>query len=369
MKRLLIAIFSPLLMVAASTAANRVFDVGETAEYTALYPALDAGKLYAGRESHVAENQIVLDVYDLDAAGKPGGMPKSYEVTVPPPVDATLATQARSIVAIGRHPNKKKLYLGYTEGSPNKEHECLVVFNLGAKGEPVGKPRILYPGSDFNSVSAFFVDEKDKILYMTGYCPGLQGTPLDDDGEPKGNAFLKGDFGIGSYSSVMSPDFSYMIYGAHASFFHAKLDHKATNDPLDPVPENFPITGASSFTGVACAGETLFVADLTGVPTTSTLHTWQVDKDTLKPKGLGAHIPKIHPIAVAHHTRQAAYIVNQLLAEDGTPTGFQLLKFEPVATDQTAVPIKIGGDYDSLILKSIAVDEGTGNIYISTQNQ
>ncbi len=363
------AIFTLLLAAVCATAGQRVFDVGEGAAHSALCPALDVGKLYAGRDQHAAENQIVLDVYDLDATGKPSAAAKMYEVTVPPPVDLEQTKQARSIIALARHPNKKKLYAGYAEASPNEDHKYLVVWDLDPKGNPVGKARILYPGSDSNSVTDFFVDEKDKILYMTAYSDGLLGCPLDDTGEPTGTAFRKADFGIGSYSSILSGDFSHMLYGAHATFYHATLDHKATPDPLEPVPENFPIPGGSSFLGVALAGETLFVADLTGDPATSSLHTWQVDKATLKPQGLGAHIPKIHPAAVAHHTRQAAYIATYLPGAEGAPGGFQLFKYEPVPAGQSPVPIKISSDFDNVALKAIAVDEASGNIYISTQNQ
>ncbi len=368
MKNIFILTLGLLFAVLPADAGQRVFDVGEGNDYASLCPTLDTGKLYAGRLAHTAENQIVLDVFSVDAKGNPSASPRTYEIAVPPPVNDKYVTQWRSIIAIARHPNKKKLYLGYAEPFPNEDHKYLVVFDLDAKGEPTGKPRILYVGHVNNSVTGFAVDEKDKILYMIGWGLGLFGYPLDDNGEPKGDSFMKTGFSHGSYSSIFAEDFSSVIYGDYGCFAYALLDHKATNDALEKPPEYFTVPGNPNYVGLACAGETLFVANMTGDATTAALYTWPLDKATMKPQGLGAQIPKVHPIMIAQGTRKAAYVATQPSVDEGVPKGFQLLKFEPTPLGQLPVPKNLGSEYEGMTLKAIAVDEATGNIYICARS-
>lgn len=341
-------------------AGQRVFDVGDVGDYACLLPAVDAGKLYAGRNANAAANQIIIDVFDLDAKGNPSPSPKTYEVAVPPPVDDKHATQARTVTALARHPNKKKLYFGFSESVANRDPVYLGVWDLGPKGEPVGKPRLMYNGNKNHSLTGIFVDEKDKILYMIGWGMGLFGYPLDDNGEPKGESFTKEGFNYGSYSSLPSEDFSSIIYGGYTQVAYALLDHKATSGPFEKPPEHFKVTGDPSYVTVACAGRSLYVADFSGDPAKSLLNVWPLD-DARKPQGLGAVVPKVHPFMMAHGTRLAAYVATHPV---GGGKGFQLLRFEQTPPGETPVAKSIGSEFEGLTLKTIAVDEGSGNIYI-----
>jgi RNA polymerase sigma factor (sigma-70 family) len=180
----------------------------------ALAVSADGQRVYVGKQnSHDPARQNLVAI-PADRSGRLAGDPRRYRDTE----SALPAKTHATVSAILPDTGYRKLYLGHYLTGPKLPEgvRSLTVYDLDAKGDPVGPPRSYSSGNAHPSLQALARHPRLNLLYMAGWgSPAVFVSRLDDKGEPQGEPRA---FAVGSHGKVqitISPRGDRLYLGTH----------------------------------------------------------------------------------------------------------------------------------------------------------
>jgi hypothetical protein len=205
-------------------------------EYSAAV-AYDAAqhKLYVGTRSRDKERRGVL-IFDTDATGAPQGDARRYSDHP----DALPSGQWSNVNAILLDTKHHKLWMGVGSNSNAAVAKSLVMYDLDAKGEPVGEPQAFDNGNPQHATNALALHPRLNRLYIVGWGGAAFYTmDLDANGRPAGVPQAHAVGGAGKYSIALRADGSKLYLGTYPSVLEvADLDEKGN---LNGKARSYPI--------------------------------------------------------------------------------------------------------------------------------
>jgi hypothetical protein len=321
-----------------------------------------ARKLYMGGGDPASGNWRLI-VYDIDADGTVTGTDE--RVYPDPSTQTTVSGNYHSCASILSSPDGRRLYLGLqgTGGAPAKS---LAVFDLDAKGEPKGNPRLYAIGNFHTGISHMLLDPNNPFLYTIGWGGmGLFTMPLKD-GEPCDTP-INTNFGYNAKTAMIPSDqFDMLIFAGMNGGAGAVMEvgGLGSEGKLEPPIENVPMWKDQQIPIVARVGKFLYYAHGNQLWVQPLSATWSLKGQTVKP------VPGMTAVSVMEGVHPSLYVVLGELGPNPDGKGqklvsTQIAQFKPGPDGQPGKPEFLSDPFKSACPREWTINETTGIFYVN----